>query len=58
MSPWLTDDHLGRQHPAKRLALAGQLGPPGTPAPDRAFTVPHQGTAFAWSGNPEHVPFG
>ena len=36
------DDHLGRQHPAKRLTLRGQLGPPGAPASDRALAVPHQ----------------
>src|SRR6185312_1233032 len=37
--------HLGAQHTAERLTVAGQFGAPGPPPPDRTFTVPDQG---AW----------
>jgi hypothetical protein len=35
--------HLGAQHTAERLTVAGHFGAPGPPPPDRAFAVPDQG---------------
>jgi hypothetical protein len=37
------DDHHGGQHPTKRLAVLGQLGPSGAPPTHRTLTVPDQG---------------
>ena len=39
----LQHDHLGAQHAAERLAVAGQLDPTATIATDRSLAVPDQG---------------
>ncbi len=38
----LADHHFRAQRAAERLAVRGQLGPPGPPPADRALPVPHQ----------------